>query len=160
VLETEENDAVEASAWAALKNNMECFLRAGVGRIDDGFVYDTKKNYVHGAVRYRVTRFMTGVHVMWNDLDTVYSERRFAWDGKLAINPNWGFHWRMLLRRDYQVGQSALFRLEYRPDQRIFAYVGYGRDYYGNNPFVLEDRDIGLTREPVGQWVVMLRGDF
>jgi hypothetical protein len=160
VLETEEDDAVEASAWAALENNMECFLRAGVGRVDDGFVYDTKKNYIHGAVRYRVKRFLTGVHVMWKDLDTVYSERRFAWDGKLAVNPNWGFHWRFLLRQDFQVGQSALFRLEYRPNKRIFAYLGYGREYYGDNPFVLEDRDIGLTRAPVGQWTVMLRGDF
>ncbi|UCH82661.1 MAG: hypothetical protein JSW50_09255 [Candidatus Latescibacterota bacterium] len=160
VLETEDNDAVEASAWAALKNNMECFLRGGLGRIDDGFIYDTKKNYIHAAVRYRVTRFLAGAHVMWKDLETVYSERRFAFDGKLAINPNWGFHWRFIMRKDFQVGQASIFRIEFRPNQRIFAYLGYGREYYGDNPFVLEDRDIGLTRSLAGRWVVMLRGDF
>jgi hypothetical protein len=160
VLETEEDDAVEVSVWTALKNDMECFLRAGLGRIDDGFVYDTDKNYIHGALRYRVKRVLTGAHVMWSDLDTVYSQRRFAWDGKLAINPNWAFHWRFILRRDYQIGEAAMFRLEYRPNDRIFAWVGYGRDYYGDNPFVLEDRDIGLTRALAGQWLVMLRGDF
>ncbi|MEJ2720845.1 MAG: hypothetical protein P8181_06845 [bacterium] len=160
VFDTEEDDALEASAWAALKNQMECFLRAGLGRIDDGFVYDTKKNYIHGAVRYRDKRFLTGVHIMWKDLDTVYSERRFAWDGKLAVNPDWGFHWRFILRRNYDIGQSALFRLEYRPNNRLFAYLGYGRDYCGDAPFLLEDADVALTRAPAGHWIVMLRGDF
>ncbi|UCG53253.1 MAG: hypothetical protein JSW58_06785 [Candidatus Latescibacterota bacterium] len=158
--ESEELDFVDASVWAALKNNIECFLRAGVGKIDDAFVFDTKENFVHTALEYRVKKFRTGAHIMWKDLDTVFSEKRFAWDGKLAINPDWGFHWRFILRRDFQIGQSACLRLQFRPNDRVFAYVGYGRAYFGDDPFVLEDRDIGLTRAGAAQWVIALRGDF
>lgn len=159
VLENEERDFVEAGAWTALKNGMECFLRGGVGRIDEQPI-ETKKNYVHGAVRYRIKKLHTGAHIMWKDLDTVYSERLFAWDGKMVITPDWGLHWRFLLSRDFTVSQATFFRLEYRPSNRIFAYVGYGRSYFGDDPFVLEDRDLGVLRSGSSQWVITLRGDF
>jgi hypothetical protein len=159
ILETEERDFVEAGAWTALKNGMECVLRGGIGRIDEE-PFETKKNYVHAAARYRIKEIHTGIHVMWSDLETTFSERRFAWDGKMVVTPDWGFHWRFLLTRDFAVGQSAFFRLEYRPSNRIFAYFGYGRAYFGDDPFVLEDKDLGLLRSGMSRWIVMLRGDF
>ncbi len=158
-LETEESDFLEAGAWTALKNGMECFLRGGVGQIDEQ-PFETKKNYIHAAVRYRVKKLHTGAHIMWNDLDTIYSERRFAWDGKMVLTPDWGLHWRFLLTRNFTIGQATFFRLEYRPSNRIFVYIGYGRAYFGDDPFVLEDRDLGVLRSGLSQWVVTLRGDF
>jgi hypothetical protein len=159
VLESEERDLLEASARTALRNGMELFLRGGVGQIDEQ-PFDTKKNYIHGMVRYGIKNLDTGAHIMWNDLGTIYSERRFAWDGKMVLTPDWGLHWRFLLTRDFTIGQSTFFRLEYRPSNRIFAYLGYGRTYFGDDRFVLEDRDLAVLRSGSSQWVITLRGDF
>ncbi|MBP2681775.1 MAG: hypothetical protein H6Q78_1638, partial [Candidatus Krumholzibacteriota bacterium] len=159
-LENEEGDWLDAGVWAALENGSEGFLRGGVGKIDDESVFDTKRNFVHGAVRHRTRRIDAGAHVMWSDAGTAYSAMGYAWEGKLALNAEWGFHWRLLLSRDYAVGQTALFRLEYRPNNRIFAYVGYGRPYLGDDPFVLEDRDLGLLREGFSEYTIAVRGDF
>ncbi len=159
-LEREQRDLLEGNVWTALNGGLDCFLRGGIGKIEDESVYDTKKNFIHAALRYRVKKMRTGAHIMWSDLDTIYSQRRFAWDGKLALSPDWGFQWRVLLTRDFQIGQTAVLRLEYRPNDRIFAYVGYGMPYFGDDPFVLEDRDIGLLRQGTSQYIISLRGDF
>jgi hypothetical protein len=159
-LESEESDWFEAGVWAALKNGMDCFLRGGAGDIDDASTAGTRKNYIHGAVGHRSTRVSTGLHAMAYDIDTEFSGTRWAWDGKLALNPDWGLLWRFLLNNDFAVGQSAFVRLEYRPTARIYATVGYGRAYLGDDPFVLEDPQIGLLREGSSQYTLTLRGDF
>ena len=159
-LENEERSWFDAGVWAALKNGTDCFLRGGAGEIDDESFSPSKKNFIHGALRYQMNKMRTGVHAMWSDLDTDYSGEKFAWDGKLALTPAWGFHWRFLLSRDYAVGRTAFFRLEFRPSNRLFACVGYGRSYLGDDPFVLEDREIGLLREGPSQYTISMRGDF
>ncbi len=160
VVENEKGDWFDASVWAALENGTEGFLRGGVGKIEDESIFDTKTNFVHGAVRYRTKRFHAGAHARWSDAGTEYSAMRYAWEGKLALGADWGFHWRFLLSGDYAVGQTALFRLEYRPNDRILAYLGYGQPYLGDDPFVLEDRELGLLRAGVSEYTFVVRGDF
>jgi hypothetical protein len=159
-LENEKADWLDVGAWAALANGTEGFLRGGIARIEDVSVFDTKTNFVHGAVRYRTHRLLAGAHAMWMDTGSGESATRYAWEGKLVLNPDWGFDWRLLLSHDYAVGQTAMFRLEYRPNNRIFAYVGYGQPYLGDDPFVLEDRQIGLLREGISEYTFVVRGDF
>lgn len=159
-LENEEGDWFDAGVQAGLENGTEFFLRGGVGKVRDESAENERTNRVHGALRYRIKRFHTGAHIEWSDIGTDLSARRYAWEGKLAFNRAWGFHWRMLLARDYALSQSAFFRLEYRPSDRIFAYVGYGRPILGDDPFVLEDRDIGLMRGIESEYTFVVRGDF
>ena len=159
-LENEERKWFDAGVWAALKNGTDFLLRGAVGKIDDGSASPTRKNFVHGALQHETNRMRMGVHAMWNDLDTGYFGEKFAWDGKLAITPEWGFHWRFLMSRDYAVGRTAFFRLEFRPSNRLFACVGYGPSYLGDDPFLLEDREIGLLREGASGYTISMRGDF
>jgi hypothetical protein len=160
VLEDERGEWLDARLWAATAAGAEGFVRCGIGKIRDEMVFDTKTNFVHGALRYRTKRFHTGAHAAWSDAGTIFSAMRYAWEGKLVINPAWGFHWRTLLGRDYAVGQTAAFRIEYRPSNRIFAYIGYGYPYLGDDPFVLEDRQLGLLRGGVARYTLVVRGDF
>jgi hypothetical protein len=160
VLESEETGRFDAALWAAFKNGMDGFLRGGAGEVDDGSEFAPKKNFVHGAIGRKSTRVSTAFHAMTYDIDTEYSGTRFAWDGKVVLNPSWGLHWRFLAGEDIAVGQSAFFRLEYRPSDRIYATVTYGRSYLGDDPFVLEDSQLGLMREESSQYAISLRGDF
>jgi hypothetical protein len=42
----------------------------------------------------------------------------------------------------------------------VFAAVGYGRFYTGDQPYMLEDPDIGRRGETDSVWFIRLRGDF
>lgn len=159
-LEDEEGEWLDAGVRAAFEGGLEGLLRGGAGKIRDEFVYETKKNFVHGALRYRIRRFHAGAHAAWSDAGTDYSAASYAWEGKVALNPAWGFHWRLLVGGDYAVGQSAFFRIEYRPSERVFAYAGYGRPGLGDDPFVLEDAQMGLLRTGHSEYTFVVRGDF
>jgi len=159
-VESEERDWFDAGLWAALKNGMECFVRGGAGEIDDGPMMNTRKNFVHAALRHRTKRVTAGVHAMGYDIDTEYAGTRYAWEGKVALNSVWGLHWRFILAHDYAASQAAFARLEFRPSERIYAAVGYGEPGIGDDPFVLEDRQIGLMRAGSSRYTILLRGDF
>ena len=160
VVESEERDWFDAGVWAALKNGMECFLRGGAGEIDDGPLMSTRKNFVHAALRHRTKRVTAGVHAMGYDIDTEYSETRYAWEGKVALNSVWGIHWRFILARDYAASQAAFVRLEFRPNDRIYAAAGYGEPGLGDDPFVVEDDELGLMRGASSRYTISVRGDF
>jgi hypothetical protein len=78
----------------------------------------------------------------------------------VALNSVWGFHWRFILAHDYAASQAAFARLEFRPSERIYAAVGYGEPGIGDDPFVLEDRQIGLMRAGSSRYTILVRGDF
>lgn len=159
-VEHPETDWFDAGVWAALKNGMECFVRGGAGDIEGGPVPLVEESFVHAGVRHRAKRVTAGVYAMAYDFGTEYAGTRYAWDGKLQINPSWGFHWRVLFANDFAASRSALVRLEYRPSDRIYASVGYGEPAIGDDPYVLEDRDIGLMRGGATRYTLSLRGDF
>jgi len=160
VVESEERDWFDAGVWAALKNGMECFLRGGAGEIDDGPAMITRKNFVHAALRHRTKRVTAGVHAMGYDIDTEYSGMRYAWEGNVALNSVWGLHWRFILAHDYAASQAAFVRLDFRPNDRIYAAAAYGEPGIGDDPFVVEDRQIGLMRGGSSRYTISVRGDF
>lgn len=153
-------DWFDAGAWAALKNGMECFARGGAGDIDGGPVPLVREGFVHAGVRHRAKRVTSGVYAMAYDFGSEYAGTRCAWDGRLSVNTSWGFHWRFLFANDYASSRSALILLEYRPNDRIYATMGYGEPAIGDGPYALEDRDLGLMRGGVSRYTVSLRGDF
>ena len=58
------------------------------------------------------------------------------------------------------MGEQPFLRLEYRPNNRLYMVASYGRQNIGDGPFVVEDRDVGLSRANDALYRLMLRGDF
>jgi hypothetical protein len=159
-VEHEETDWFDAGVWAALKNGMECFARGGAGDIDGGPVPLVRESFVHAGLRHRAKRATAGVYAMVYDVGAETAGERYAWDGKLMLNPSWGLHWRFLFAKDLAASRSALVRIEYRPNDRVYATLGYGEPDIGDDPFALEDRDLGLMRGGASRYTISLRGDF
>lgn len=158
--ENEERQTWDAAVWGMLRGGVEFFLRGGVGRVDDRFGFDSERNFVHFALHHRMKKMEGGAHIMWKDLDTIFSERRFAWDGKLALSPDWGLHWRFAAGRGTSVSKAVFSRLEYRPNNRIYAALGYGGDFLGDAPYLLEDRDLDASGPRPAVYTISVRGDF
>jgi hypothetical protein len=158
--EREKRDGLEGSLWGMLRNGIEFFLRGGISRVDETAGLEDDHNFLHGAICHRTKKLESGVHVMLKDLDTVFSEKRFAWDGKLVLSPDIAVRWRLVLDRDFRGNDAVFARIEYRPSNRIFAHFSYGRSYLGDGPFLLEDRDLNLSRSGSAVYSISLRGDF
>jgi hypothetical protein len=159
-LEDETRENIEASAWARLKNDSELFLRCGIGEASGSLPFVAKENFIHGAWQYGKKRLRTGVHFMLKDLDTIFSERRFAWDSKLSFGGNMAIYWRAVIAHNAKPRDAIYARFEYRPSRRLFLTAGYGRSIFGDDPFLLEDADIQAMSEVTPQYAFTIRGDF
>jgi len=158
-VEEKKSDRWHAALWGRFANGMDFNVR---GELLDTRTqeYEDEGNFINVGVEKQVNKFRSGVHVMWKDIDTIYSDTRFAWDGKLALSPNWGLYWRFILSESFDVGQTLFTRLAYRPNDRIWVVFAYGREVIGDGPFVLEDQDVELSRFGSAQYTILLRGDF
>lgn len=156
--ETDEN--VEASVWAQLKNSSEAFLRGRVGETTGPLSLEDRDNFIHGAWIYQKDKLRTGAHFMLKDLDTIFSERRYAWDCKLSFSGDMAVYWRALIAHNDSPSDALYARFEYRPNPRLFLTVGYGRHIFGDDPFLLEDADIATLREVTPRYTFSIRGDF
>lgn len=157
--ENSRTDKWDGGLWGTFRNGTE-FLIRGSMRETDGVPYDDKGSLVHLALHHQLSKIKGGVHVLWRDIDTIFSATRFAWDGKFALSPNWGFYWRLVLSDQFDAGRTTYVRLAYRPSDRIFVTAGYGRSVIGDGPYLLEDGDIELSRFDSAVYRISLRGDF
>jgi hypothetical protein len=158
--QNQNSEWIETALWGHLNTGGDFLIHGGIGDIEDALYFDTKKNFVHLAVHHQAKRIRAGAHIMWKDLDTIYSAREFAFDGKLALSPNWGVHWRLIVGGSFDVRQSVLARLEYRPNDRIFLTADYGRAFVGDDRFMLQDPDIDLFEVGDNVYSISVRGDF
>ncbi len=156
--ETQEN--VEASVWVQLQNGSEVFLRGGVGETTGPFPFMDRNNFIHGAWQHAKGKLRTGVHFMLKDLDTIFSEERFAWDCKLSFGGSMAVYWRAVIAHNAEPMDAIYGRFEYRPSRRLFLTAGYGRSIFGDDPFLLEDADIHALSEVTPQYTFSIRGDF
>lgn len=158
-LESEEREFVDGSLWGALRAGIWFIARGAFGHIDDDFG-EEDDNFIHLGAERRIRETRAGAHVMWRDLGTAFSERRFAMDAKFPVSPNWGFYFRVIASRDFDVAEAAYARLDFRPNDRVFATFSYGRSDFGDGPFLLEDADIDLARGDTAVYRITIRGDF
>ncbi len=158
--ESEKLEKLEASLWAGLKNGSDAFLRGAIGKTVDALPFETKENFIHAALRWRLRKLRSGVHLMLKDLDTIFSERRLAWDSRLVLGGGLAFYWRMILSRDFDAHEAIYARLSFRPTNRLFAVLSYGRPFLGDGPYLLEDPDIGTCGDLSPIYCFSLRGDF
>ncbi len=152
-------DRWDAAVWGRFANGMDFRVR---GHVTDTRTpeFEDEGNFINVGVEKQVNKVRSGINVMWKDIDTIFSDTRFAWDGKLALSPNWGLYWRFILSESFDVGQTLFTRLAYRPNDRIFVIFAYGRKVIGDGPFILEDQDVELSRFDTAQYTILLRGDF
>jgi len=157
--EEKDIDRWEGALWGRFRNGLDFWLRGEtIDTTTPGF--EDNGNFVDVALQRELSKVRTAIHVMWKDIDTIFSDKRFAWDGKLALSPNWGLYWRFLVSSQFDLGDMLYSRLEYRPNDRLFFVFGYGRTVIGDGPFLLEDQDIELSRFSSAQYTLLLRGDF
>ena len=152
-------DHWHAALWGRFANGMDFRVR---GDLTDTRTteFEDEGNFINVGVEKQVNKFRSGINVMWKDINTIYSDTRFAWDGKLALSPNWGLYWRFILSESFDIGQTLFTRLAYRPNDRIWVVFAYGREVIGDGPFILEDQDVELSRFGSAQYTILLRGDF
>lgn len=160
VLSSQKTDVVEGKLWGALRAGIWFILRGAIGEVDDGLPGDNRRNLLHIGAERRIREVRGGVHVMWRDLGTDFAAQRFAIDGKFPISSDWGLYSRVIASRDFDVARAALIRIDYRPNDRIFATFTYGREDIGNGPYMIEDFDVDLARAGTPVYQFMIRGDF
>ena len=157
-LESEDQWLVAADIWGFLANGFDFFVRTRVDEVRDR--YESKGNAIHLATHHRSNKTMAGLHLLWRNLETPYSQRAFAVDGRIVITPNWALYWRFFATTDFAVGENTYARLEYRPNNRLWATFAFGRKALGDDPFLLEDRQLELARANTPLFTLLLRGDF
>jgi hypothetical protein len=141
------------------RNGLWVLARGAIEEVDEAGE-NQDQNFVHLGLERRIKEVRSGAHVMWKDVDSEYSARLFAVDAKFPLSPNWGLYWRTVISRDFDIADALYVRLSYRPNDRIFATFGYGRQDFGDAPYLIEDRDIDLARASSAMYVISIRGDF
>jgi len=159
LFEDKKIDRWAAHLWGKFRNGMDFWVRGDLVDTETPLLSD-RGSFVDVALVKEIREVRSGIHVMWKDSDTVFSDTRFAWDGKLRVSPNWGLYWRFILSEQFDVGQMLYGRISYRPNDRLFMILSYGRTVIGDGPYLLEDQDIELSRFSTAQYSILLRGDF
>jgi|GEM_PF-2691290 len=157
--ENEDVDRWRGSVWGTFRNGLDFWIRANI-IADVDPMFGEVGDFVHVGLRRQIKQIYSGAHIMFKDLDSIFSATRLAWDAKLALSPNWGFYCRFVLSDQFDVGQMLYTRLSYQPSDRIFLALGYGRSAIGDGPYLLEDQDIELSRFGSAIYTISVRGDF
>ncbi len=159
-VEDEKYEKAEASVWADFKNGSEVFLRGGIGKTCDALPFTTKENYVHAALKHRIRNLQSGVHLMFKDMETDFSEQRYAWDARLAFGGNLAIYWRAILTKNFTTSDAVYAHFEFRPGKRLFLLASYGKSFIGDDPFLLEDPHIDVIGDARPVYHFSVRGDF
>jgi hypothetical protein len=159
-LDDRTSERIEAHTHACLKNGTRVLLRAAVGHRDEPGDVRSNDNFVHAAVSRSMRRLQAGVHVMVKDIDDGEFERRFAAEARMNWTATLSLYGRLITSEDAGSNDAVYCRLEVRPARHVFATVGYGRAIIGDDPYLLEDADIGATGNIESVYTISVRGDF
>jgi hypothetical protein len=159
-MERDTQERIDASIWGGLSGGMDFALRGGWRRTSDAFTAASTSTRVLGTATFHAKKIRNGVHCMLQDVDTDHSSMAYAWSSRVVLNSDFAVDWRFMLSHNHEVRDALFGRLEFRPSQRIYAYVSYGRQYAGDDPFMLEDDDLNLSHIDPSMYAVSIRGDF
>jgi hypothetical protein len=159
-MEQDTEERVDASVWGGLNNGMDFALRGGWTRTSGADAAAATSTRVLGIATFHAKNTRNGIHCMLKDADTDHAAMAYAWSSRVVLNPDFAIDVRFLLSDEYQVRDAVFGKLEFRPSQRIYAYLSYGRQYAGDDPFMLEDNDLYLRGIDPSIYTVSIRGDF
>jgi hypothetical protein len=155
-----ELDRIDGMVRVQLANGAETYLRGAYEKWDDELGETAKGGFVHAAFRRNGRKITTGLHLMALDQSGTPLDERLGLEATLNFTAAVSLYGR-LIASDQVASRDAVFiRLDLRPTDWVFAAVGYGRDYIGDQPYMLEDPDIGRRGETESVWFIRLRGDF
>jgi len=150
----------EGMVRAQLVNGAETYLRGGYGETEDELGFTSEAGFVHAAWRRNGRKITTGLHVMVLDGSGRPLEERFGIEARFNFTAAVSFYGRVIASENVTSSDAVFLRLDMRPTDWVFAAVGYGRHYVGDQPYMLEDPDIGRRGEAESVWFIRLRGDF
>ena len=163
-IDDHESERLEASVRALLVDATEVFLRAAAVRVRDGELPEITRESVHAAVKREGSKVRSGVHVMLTDVEdgTLRQrvEERFGVEAKLNLTAQVSLYGRLITGQSISSGEAMYWRFELRPAAHVFATIGYGRDWIGDGPYLLEDADSARIGESEAVYFVTVRGDF
>ncbi len=163
-IDDHESERLEASIRALLVDATEVFLRAAAVRVRDGELPEARREFVHAAVRRDGSKVRSGVHMMLADVEdgTLRQrvEERFGVEAKLNLTAQVSLYGRLITGQSISSGEAMYWRFELRPVAHVFATMGYGRDWIGDGPYLLEDADSARIGESEAIYFVTVRGDF
>lgn len=145
---------------AQLANGAETYLRGGYGELDDELGQTDKGGFVHAAFRRNGRKITTGIHGMLLDRDGTPLVESLGLEATLNFTAAVSLYGRLIASEDVASRDAVFIRLDVRPTEWVFAAFGYGRHYIGDQPYILEDPDIGRRGGPESVWFIRLRGDF
>jgi hypothetical protein len=160
--DNKKRNQVEASAQGLLTNGGQFIVRGAWAETDDELGIRTQNEFVHAALKRHGKKVYSALHLMSLDFagsetprdDRLGLEARFNFSARVAL------YGRLVLSQRVTSRDAAYWRIEMWPTENVFASFGYGRSWIGDDPFLLEDTDIGQRNgiEPV--YFVTVRGDF
>ena len=119
-----------------------------------------RENFVHGAVKRHGSKIYSSVHAMFRDLSDGPSDLRFGVEARFNLTAIFSLYGRVIASERVTAGDAVYWRFEVWPTDYIFATFGYGRRYIGDDPFLLEDPDVGRRTTAESVYFVTVRGDF
>jgi hypothetical protein len=160
--DNKKHNQLETSIQGLLADGAQVFLRGAYAWTDDELGIQTRNDFVHAALRRHGKKIYSGLHLMTGGFsdsgkqrdDRIGVEARFNFSGSVAL------YGRFIMSHRTSSRNAAYWRFELRPTEMVFATFGYGRIYIGDDPFLLEDTDIGRQNAIEAVYFFSVRGDF
>jgi hypothetical protein len=153
---------IEAGLQGLLANGGQFVLRGAWAETDDERGMVTRNNFLHAGVKRHGKKVYSALHLMTADFGGATPERddRLGVEARFNLSPRVSLYGRFLLSQQTTSRDAAYWRFEMRPTEMVFVTFGYGRPWIGDEPFLLEDGEIGqrATTDPV--YFMTVRGDF
>ncbi|MCK4774728.1 MAG: hypothetical protein KAT30_08075, partial [Candidatus Krumholzibacteria bacterium] len=151
---------LEARVQGLLANGGQFVLRSAWAETDDELGIKTQNEFIHAALKRHGKKIYSALHLMTVDFsgsgpprdDRLGVETRFNFTASVAL------YGRLIMSQRVTSRDAVYWRFELRPTENVFVSFGYGRSWVGDDPFLLEDTDIGQRNgvEPV--YFVTVRG--
>ena len=149
-----------ASVRGLLANGFEIVLRGAHTRTVDELGWTTNDGYGYAALRRYGRKVESGILFMLQNIPNDGLDERLGIEARFNFTGAVSWYGRLITSERATSSDAIFWQFEIRPTDMVYAALGYGRDYIGDEPFVLLDPDIGQrdTREAV--YFVQVRGDF
>jgi hypothetical protein len=151
---------VEGSLRGIFTNNVDAFLRGAVAKIDDPVEGTGNEGYVHAGFRRNLRKFTGGLYAMGLRGAGGVTSTRWGAEMRVNISAGTAFYARLVDNEAAASNDGVFVRIEYRPVLHVFAVFSYGRNWIGDGPYMLEDRDITESGAADNVYSVSVRGDF
>jgi hypothetical protein len=156
----QDREWMEGSVRTLFTNNVDAFVRGAFGRRRDAVEDDRNQGFLHGGFRRNLRKFTGGLYAMGLRGAGGNLSLRYGAEMRVNISASSAFYGRLIQNQAAASNDAIYMRFEFRPVLHIFAVFSYGRDWIGDDPYLLEDRDITGSGSADNVYTISVRGDF